>query len=289
VREIGRDGEPPVCVAGEAAQAQAAIDWLAHHEADVLLLDIQMPGLDGVSLAARLLELPRPPAVVFVTAHAEHALRAFELEAADYLTKPVRRERPAGGAGARRPTAGSRGRHAAGRGPVIVVSERGRLVRVPLAEVLYLKAELKYVTLRTAQHSYVLDDALSDLEQRLGERFLRVHRNAVVAKAAVRALERHASDEEGAEGWAVRWPRPTSGSRCRAARSRRCARRWRPAGSEPGRRAVARRAGRPASGRRASLSFRTAALHAARCDGAARAVPDTSHTAPRQARRRRLG
>ena len=85
-----------------------------------------------------------------------------------------------------------------------MVSERGRLVRVPLAEVLYLKAELKYVTLRTAQHSYVLDDALSDLEQRLGERFLRVHRNAVVAKAAVRALERHASDEEGAEGWAVR-------------------------------------------------------------------------------------
>ena len=204
VREIGRDGEPPVCVAGEAAQAQAAIDWLAHHEADVLLLDIQMPGLDGVSLAARLLELPHPPAVVFVTAHAEYALRAFELEAADYLTKPVRRERLQAALArvARRLDRATATPPASA--PVIVVSERGRLVRVPLAEVLYLKAELKYVTLRTAQHSYVLDDALSDLEQRLGERFLRVHRNAVVAKAAVRALERHASDEEGAEGWAVR-------------------------------------------------------------------------------------
>ena len=87
--------------------------------------------------------------------------------------------------------------------PVIVVSERGRLRRVPLSEVLYLKAELKYVTLRTAARSYVLDDALADLEQRLGERFLRVHRNAIVARAAVQALERRATEEEGAEGWAV--------------------------------------------------------------------------------------
>lgn len=206
VREIGREGAPPACVVGEAGQAQAAIDWLAHHGADVLLLDIQMPGLDGVALAARLQELPRAPAVVFVTAHAEHALRAFELEAADYLTKPVRRERLQAALGrvARRLGAAAEAPGASA-APVIVVSERGRLVRVPLSEVLYLKAELKYVTLRTARHSYVLDEALSDLEQRLGDRFLRVHRNAVVAKAAVRALERRASDEEeGSDGWAVR-------------------------------------------------------------------------------------
>jgi two-component system, LytTR family, response regulator AlgR len=90
---------------------------------------------------------------------------------------------------------------------VLVVSERGRVVRVPLADVLYLKAELKYVTLRTATHSYVLDDSLTDLEQRLGERVLRVHRNALVAKQAVRALERRKladSEDEGNEiGWAV--------------------------------------------------------------------------------------
>ncbi|MES1162219.1 MAG: LytTR family DNA-binding domain-containing protein, partial [Rhizobacter sp.] len=81
-------------------------------------------------------------------------------------------------------------------------------LRVPLAEVLYFKAELKYVTLRTAEHTYVLDEALSDLEQRLGERFLRVHRNALVARSAVRALERRVvageRDDEGGEGWAVR-------------------------------------------------------------------------------------
>jgi two-component system response regulator AlgR len=88
------------------------------------------------------------------------------------------------------------------------VSERGRVVRVPLADVLYLKAELKYVTLRTASHSYVLDDSLTDLEQRLAERVLRVHRNALVARHAVRALERrrlaeHGEDEGNEIGWAV--------------------------------------------------------------------------------------
>jgi two-component system response regulator AlgR len=95
---------------------------------------------------------------------------------------------------------------------VIIVSDRGRVLRVPLAEVLYFKAELKYVTLRTADRTYVLDEALSDLEQRLGDRFLRVHRNALVARSAVRALERRTiategepqSEENGGEGWAVR-------------------------------------------------------------------------------------
>ena len=89
---------------------------------------------------------------------------------------------------------------------VIVVSDRGRVLRLPLSEVLYFKAELKYVTLRTADRTYVLDDALSDLEQRLGPRFLRVHRNALVARDAVRALERRvlAGEEEAGEGWAVR-------------------------------------------------------------------------------------
>jgi two-component system response regulator AlgR len=86
---------------------------------------------------------------------------------------------------------------------MLVVHDRGRVLRLPIAEVLYLKAELKYVTLRTAAQSYVLDDALSDLERRLGERFIRVHRNALVARHAVRALER-CVDARSDEVWMVR-------------------------------------------------------------------------------------
>lgn len=192
-------------VVAELPSADAALRWLEQHEADVLLLDVQMPGLDGTGLAARLKSHAAAPAIVFVTAHAEHALRAFELDATDYLTKPVRRERLREALARVVRRAGEpRNEAVAADVPVLVVSERGRLIRVPLTDVLYLKAELKYVTLRTAGHTYVLDDALTEIEQRLGDRFLRVHRNAIVAKAAVRALERRASEEEGAEGWAVR-------------------------------------------------------------------------------------
>jgi two-component system response regulator AlgR len=184
----------------EAADAEQALAWLRANDCDVLLLDIQMPGTDGVQLAARLkAELPQPPAVVFVTAHAEHALAAFELDAVDYLTKPVRLGRLRAAlqrAAERRPRVAEE--------PVLVVNDRGRVVRVPFDDVLYLKAELKYVTLRTATHTHVLDEPLADLETRLGARFLRVHRNALVARRAVRALERRPVDGGDDEGWAVR-------------------------------------------------------------------------------------
>jgi two-component system, LytTR family, response regulator AlgR len=210
--------EPACDVAAECANARQAGEWLARHPgvADVVLLDIQMPGALGTEFAAELKRLALSPAVVFVTAHGEHALAAFDLEAVDYLTKPVKRDRlfaalqrAARRAPAREPAAADNhgGGSNNGNGPVLIVSERGRVVRVPLADVLYLKAELKYVTLRTASHSYVLDDSLTDLEQRLAERVLRVHRNALVSRHAVRALERRKladSDDEGNEiGWAV--------------------------------------------------------------------------------------
>jgi two-component system response regulator AlgR len=158
-------------------------------------------------LAARLRQLQRPPAIVFVTAYAEHALTAFELDAVDYLTKPVRRERLQVALQRVQQRMQPRVAPTLDESEVLVISERGRVLRLPLAEVLYLKAELKYVTLRTTNRSYVLDETLSQLEQRVGDRFIRVHRNALVAKSAVRALERRAvagsEDESGEVGWAV--------------------------------------------------------------------------------------
>ena len=206
---VGDCPDPKALVVGEAANATQALVWLESQSCDLMLLDIHMPGRDGTQLAAELRQRDKPPAIVFVTAHAEHALQAFELEAVDYLTKPVRRERLQAALQrvAQRLAIQPQPAAPTSPEPVVVVSDRGRVVRVPVSEVLYLKAELKYVTLRTADHTFVLDDALSELEQRLGDRFIRVHRNALVAKRAVRALERRVvagNDEESGESWAVR-------------------------------------------------------------------------------------
>jgi two-component system response regulator AlgR len=193
-------------IVGEAGDATEAFAMLQSTPADAVLLDIRMPGAGanaGLRLAELLKTLARPPAVIFVTAHAEHALKAFEIEAVDYLTKPVRRERLL--AALQRVAQRLRDPAAADPAPVLVFSDRGRVLRLPVAEVLYLKAELKYVTLRTAAHSHVLDESLSALEGRLGAGFIRVHRNALVARRAIRALAMRGRipDSDG-DGWAVR-------------------------------------------------------------------------------------
>lgn len=198
-----------VAEAGDARQALAVFspnDGTPAPVIDLVLLDIQMPGPDGLRLAERLRTLPTPPAVVFVTAHAGHALQAFELEALDYLTKPVRLDRLNAALARcvkRKPAAAMPVVPEPVDEPTLVAQDRGRLVRVPASQVIYLKAELKYVTLRTAEHSHVLDQSLTELEAQLGERFVRVHRNALVARSAMKALERRADDEEGGETWAV--------------------------------------------------------------------------------------
>lgn len=195
---------PAAALGGEAANAAEAIAWLQRERFDLALLDIHMPGSDGLALADALRRLPHPPATVFVTAHAGHALRAFELDAVDYLTKPVRLERLQAALGkAARLVPMEPVPAAVPSQDCLVIQERGRTERVPLAEVLYFKAELKYVTVRTARRSHLLEGALSELEERYGERFMRIHRNALVARSALRALEKHHDPEEG-EGWAVR-------------------------------------------------------------------------------------
>jgi two-component system response regulator AlgR len=203
--------QPAVAVVDEAGSAAEALHALARQPVDAVLLDIRMPGMDGMALARKLREQENPTAVVLVTAHAEHALQAFEVEAVDYLTKPVRRARlqeALARVAQRRGIATPAPAPAAPtEQPTLVVSDRGRVLRIPVADVVYLRAEMKYVTLCTTKRRYVLDDALADLEQRLGDAVVRIHRSAVVAKAAVRALERRVlpghEAEEGGESWAV--------------------------------------------------------------------------------------
>lgn len=195
---------PTAEVLAEAANAAQALTALRQQAFDVVLLDVRMPSMDGVQLAQAIASLPESPAVVFVTAHAEHAVQAFDVAAVDYLTKPVRLERLQQALQkVERLASIHMGLQPDLLGEVLIIQDRGRTERVPLAEVLYLKAEMKYITVRTATHSYIFDGALSELEEKYAAHFMRVHRNALIARRAVRALVKHFDAEEG-EGWAVR-------------------------------------------------------------------------------------
>lgn len=178
-------------VVGEADSGEAALAALAGVECDVLLLDIRMPGMGGIEAARQIAALVRPPVVVFVTAYDNQALAAFEVGARDYLLKPVRADRLVEAlrraAPLLRPPAEAGG---------ITVNDRGRVVRVPLAEVLYLRAELKYVTLRTRDREYVLDESLVRLEEACAGSMLRIHRNCLVNRAHLTGFELRRDGEE---------------------------------------------------------------------------------------------
>lgn len=194
--------ELPNRVVGEAANGQEALERLsalaADDQADVALVDIRMPGMDGVELATRLAALPQPPVLVFCTAYDQYAVRAFELQAVDYLMKPVRANRLLD---ALRRVPERRVQPAEAGRTQLSCSERGRILLLPVADILYLRAELKYVTARTAAREYLLEEALAALEQEFARRFVRIHRNCLVARDAVIGFE-HVRD--GAEGhWAV--------------------------------------------------------------------------------------
>lgn len=198
----------PHRIVGEAGNGIAALEQLAATPADIVLVDIRMPRMDGIELARQLAGLPHPPAFVFVTAHDEFALRAFELAAADYLMKPVRAARllEALRKARRLATVDFSALAPAGRERLRVV-ERGGVVLVPVADVLYLRAEQKYVTARTAERDYLLEESLTYLETELAGRFVRIHRNCLVAADAVTGVVREADagipDEAGGERWSL--------------------------------------------------------------------------------------
>jgi len=202
-------------IAGEAASVAQAKEFLSHTAVDAIFLDIHMPDVSGLSLAQGIHTKAQEgdetsqttPAIVFVTAHPEHAVVAFELAAIDYLTKPVRLDRLQKTLqkieqlrqSIRRLEPENTNKNAL---EAVLIHERGQLIRIPVAEVLYFKAELKYISVRTAAKTHLLEGSLNDLEQRFSDQFLRVHRNALVARRTMRALEQH--DFSEGEGWAVR-------------------------------------------------------------------------------------
>ncbi|HEX9398144.1 MAG TPA: LytTR family DNA-binding domain-containing protein [Burkholderiales bacterium] len=198
--------EVPTQVVGEAANGLEAIERLPGSGAELVLLDIQMPGMGGLEVARHLASLERTPTVVFVTAHDRHAVEAFELNALDYLMKPVRAQRLAaalakalaGGAPGREQLA----RAAAAAREYLSVAERQRIALVPVRDIVFLRAEQKYVTVRTREREHLIEESLVALEKEFEARFVRIHRNCLVARAAIRGFERTAA-EAGEPGWQI--------------------------------------------------------------------------------------
>jgi two-component system response regulator AlgR len=198
--------EVPSIVVAEAADGFAALERAQAEDLDVALIDIRMPGMDGVELARHLARLPNTPAVIFVTAFDQYAVQAFELAALDYLVKPVRAARLADALRKARRRADDAVRlekSALAIRQNLSCLERGRILLVPLAEILFLKAEQKYVTARTAEREYLLEESLVHLEAEFSERFLRIHRNCLVARAVVTGVERAADEGDAEAHWQV--------------------------------------------------------------------------------------
>lgn len=196
----------PLAVVGEAANGREALDLMQSAPPDLVLTDIHMPDMDGIELARHLLKLPRPPVVMFTTAFQEHALEAFDVHAVDYLVKPVRVQRLLSAlqkVPKLRPLNAERiSQLPANARRFLSVTERSRVVLVPVDEVIYLKAELKYITIRTHDREFLLEESLTRLESEFGHKFVRVHRNCLVARDAIRGFERRVNDDGDAH-WEV--------------------------------------------------------------------------------------
>ena len=219
--------ECPHELVGSAENGHLALAGIAETGAELALLDVQMPGMTGLELASHLIKQDNPPAIVFVTAFDEYALQAFDVHALDYLLKPVRAQRLAQTlqrvavmrAKAAQTLAASNAATQAqlaataqtlhSKRQNFSVQERGRVLLVPVNEVIYLRAEQKYVSLRTKAREYLIEESLVSIEDEMAQRFVRVHRNALVARSAILGVEKgllvdaESDAEKGQEVWQV--------------------------------------------------------------------------------------
>lgn len=183
-------------IVGEAENGRDALEQAEATSPDIVLLDLRMPVMDGLACAEKLAQLPEPPAVIFCTAYDEHALAAFQVQAVGYLLKPVRREQLAESLA--RATRVNRAQLEAvkqggdtglgGRSHITAKTHRG-IELIPIDDVRYFLADQKYVTVRHGKGEVLIDETLKDLENEFGARFIRIHRNALLALAFLDGLE----------------------------------------------------------------------------------------------------
>lgn len=190
-------------IVAEAKNGKEALELAGETKPDLMLLDIRMPLMDGLETAQHAQKLAPKPHIIFTTAYDVYAIKAFDLNAIDYLLKPIRLERlqiaidkvqalkPAQ-IEALKPLQKSRSH--------LSIHERGRVILVPISDIVYLRAELKYITVRTVEHEYLLEESLTNLEAEFSDYFVRLHRNCLVANAYIVGYEKRA-DETGDSQW----------------------------------------------------------------------------------------
>ncbi len=191
-----------VAIVAEAKNGIEAIDLALETKPDLMLLDIRMPVMDGIEAAQHAQKLQPRPQVIFTTAFDVYAIKAFDLNAIDYLLKPIRQERLQ--AAINKAHALQPNQIAASK-PLqdifkksrshLSIHERGRVLLVPIETIIYLRAELKYITVRTVEREYLIEESLTHLEVEFGERFIRLHRNCLVAPSFIAGFEKRFNAE----------------------------------------------------------------------------------------------
>ncbi|MBS1270449.1 MAG: Transcriptional regulatory protein YpdB [Gammaproteobacteria bacterium] len=186
-------------IVAEAANGNEAIEQSVELKPDCVLMDIRMPAMDGLEAAMHLQSLDTPPSVIFTTAYDQHALEAFEVNAVDYLLKPIRRDRlntalqKAKRISKKQLQQLNKSQEEPSGRSHISVRMRDRITLIPIPDVIYFVADNKYVTIRTATDQHLIEDSLVSLESEFKDRFLRIHRNALVAVDCIRGIEKQPS------------------------------------------------------------------------------------------------
>lgn len=190
-------GDVSISGVEEASDALTAMQALQGSVFDLVLLDIHMPGADGLKLAAELRKIQPDTAIIFVTAHPQHAVQAFDVEAVDYLTKPVSEERMIRALQKAEQFVRQQ-RMNEQRQEQLTICHRGGWIKVPVSDVLCFRAVDKYTGVKTLQHEYLTETSLNELQKRYADSFVRIHRSALVARHCIASLE------QNEYGWAVR-------------------------------------------------------------------------------------
>ena len=181
-------------VIAEAKNGQQAIEAIQQQHPDIVLMDIRMPGMDGIEAAKHISSMEHPPAVIFTTAYGDYALDAFDAHAIDYLLKPIRKERLEDALNRARAMTQKIIESLQDQLPEtrthLSVFVQGNIQLIPVDQIIYFKADQKYVSVFTTDEEVLIEEPLKSLEEEFAKDFLRIHRNTLVAKNAIEKLEK---------------------------------------------------------------------------------------------------